>query len=84
MYRVGYRGTHVESGGWLIGERPVDGTQGEAKCYFAWGMDQMPLEDIVELAHSRAGYNRAYPTSVVFQSHSGIKVGRPLLWACLG
>ena len=60
MYRVGYRGTHVESGGWLIGERPVDGTQGEAKYYFAWGMDQMPLEDIVELAHSRWIIERFY------------------------
>ena len=60
VYRVGYRCTHVESGGWLIGERPVDGNQGEAKYYFAWGMDQMPLEDIVELAHSRWIIERFY------------------------
>ena len=85
VYRVGYRGTHVESGGWLIGETSCGWNPGRSQVLLRLGNGPKCLwKDIVELAHSRAGYNRAYPTSVVFQSHSGIKVGRPLLWACLG
>ena len=60
VYRVGYRGTHLSSMGWLIGERPVDGRQGDTKYYFAWGLDQMSLDDIVELAHSRWLIERFY------------------------
>ena len=46
--------------GWLIGERSVDGRPGETKHYFAWGMDRMSLDDIVELAHSRWIIERFY------------------------
>ena len=46
--------------GWLIGERPVDGDRGEVKYHFAWGMDRMGLDDIVELAHSRWIIERFY------------------------
>ena len=58
--RAGYRGTHLSSVGWLIGERPVDGDRGEVKYHFAWGMDRVGLEDIVELAHSRWIIERFY------------------------
>ncbi len=58
--RVGYRGTHLSSVGWLIGECPVGGHQGETKYYLAWGVDQMSLGDIVELAHSRWIIERFY------------------------
>ena len=60
VYRVGYRGTHLSSMGWLIGERPVDGHQGDTKYYFAWGLDQVRLDDVVELAHGRWIIERFY------------------------
>lgn len=60
VYRAGRRGTHLSSAGWLIGECPMDGHQGETKYYFAWGVDQMSLRDIVELAHSRWIIERFY------------------------
>ena len=60
VYRVGYRGTHLPSAGWLIGERSADGHPAETKYYFAWGMDRMSLDDIVELAHCRWIIERFY------------------------
>jgi SRSO17 transposase len=39
--------------GWLIGERPAPGTEGDAKWYFAWGLDEASLEQHVQLAHRR-------------------------------
>ena len=60
VYRVGQRGVPLASVGWLIGERPVDGHQGEKKYYFAWGLDQMSLDDLVELAHCRWVVERFY------------------------
>ncbi len=53
VYRVGYRGTHLTSAGWLTGERSTNGRPTETKHYFASGMDRMSLDDIVELAHCR-------------------------------
>jgi len=60
VHRVGRRGTHLGSVGWLIVERPVEGHQGEFKYYFAWGLDEMSLDDLVELAHSRWVVERFY------------------------
>ncbi len=60
VHRVGLRGTHLPSSGWLIGERSVDGQPGETKYYFVWGMDRVSLDDIVELAHSRWIIERFY------------------------
>ena len=58
--RVGRRGAHLPTKGWLVGERPIEGRQGELKCYFAWRLSEMTLSDLVELAHSRWVIERFY------------------------
>jgi len=60
VYRVGYRGTALGTRGWLLGERPLPGHQGEAKYYFAWGLDDLNLEALLELAHCRWIVERFY------------------------
>jgi len=60
VHRVGLRGAHLNSSGWLIGERAVDGNRGETKYYFVWGLDDMELSDQVELVHSRWVIERFY------------------------
>ena len=50
----------MDSSGWLIGERLVDGHRGETKYYFVWGLDEMELSDLVELIHSRWVIERFY------------------------
>ncbi len=60
VYRVGRRGKPLPIGGWLIGQRPLQGHQGESKYCFAWGLDSRSLQDQVVLAHNRWVIERFY------------------------
>ena len=51
---------HLDSSGWLVGERPVAGRRSDCKYYFVWGLDEMDLNDLVELLHSRWVIERFY------------------------
>ncbi len=60
VHRVGRRGAPLATAGWLIGERPVGRDQAEPRYYFAWGVDNLALDDLVELVHSRWVIERFY------------------------
>lgn len=60
VYRSGTRGKHLPVRGLLLGERPVASDEGELKCYFAWSLDRLDLEALVDLTHVRWVIERFY------------------------
>ena len=62
VFRSGYRGAHLAVRGWLLGERPISKhvRKEDQKYYFAWNLDGLNLEELVELAHIRWVIERFY------------------------
>jgi len=60
VFRSGPRSKHHPSEGWLVGERPLPGRQGDPKFSFMWGMDALSVADLLELAHVRWVIERSY------------------------
>jgi SRSO17 transposase len=58
VYRSGLRGEPISSSGWLVAERSLRGD--ELKYYIAWGLDELSVEGVVELAHVRWVVERFY------------------------
>jgi SRSO17 transposase len=60
VHRAGKHGKHLPSCGWLIGERPRPGHSGDPRYYFAWGLDDLTLAELVDLVHVRWIIERFY------------------------
>ena len=53
-------GAYTGSEGWLIGERPLAGHEGEAKWYYSDFPPEAPLSRMVEVGHRREPIERGY------------------------
>lgn len=60
VHRAGARGKHLDSNGWLIGERPLPGHRGDLKYFYAHELDDTPFPEVVDLAHVRWVIERFY------------------------
>lgn len=60
VYRSGPRDKHLPVRGLLLGERPVAREEGELKCCFAWSLESLELEALVDLTHVRWVIERFY------------------------
>ena len=62
VFRSGHRGAHLPIRGWLLIERPISkpARLQDRKYYFAWKLDGLSLEELVELAHIRWVIERFY------------------------
>lgn len=60
VYRCGQRGKHIASSGLLVGERPLAGRAGDRKQFFVWGLDDLPLQELMGLFHVRWVIERFY------------------------
>jgi SRSO17 transposase len=62
VFRSGHRGAHLPIRGWLLIERPISkpARLEDRKYYFAWKLDGLSLEELVEIAHIRWVIERFY------------------------
>jgi SRSO17 transposase len=60
VYRTGQHGKHLESAGWLIGERPLKGRAGDRKQFLVWGLDELGLQELIGMLHVRWVIERFY------------------------
>jgi len=62
VFRSGHRGEHLPVRGLLLGERPIGkANQTEKrKYYFTWGLSELSLAELVDLAHIRWVIERFY------------------------
>jgi SRSO17 transposase len=62
VYRTGLRGKHIPVVGWLLAERPLAKPEDldQRKYYFAWQLDHLSLDELIDLAHVRWVIERFY------------------------
>lgn len=60
VHRTAQRGAAHASHGWLLGERPLPGHTGDAKYYYASGLEARSLTELIELMHVRWVVERFY------------------------